>query len=786
MTDPVANAHIKGMAVRVRGIVQGVGFRPTVWHLANECQLLGRVCNDGEGVLIHIWGTSSGLEEFLGRLKTESPPLARIDSIESAHLDTTLTIPDRFEIIQSQSGNILTGISPDAATCPDCLHEVLDVNNRRYRYPFTNCTHCGPRLSIIQGIPYDRVNTTMHSFKMCDACQAEYDDPTDRRFHAQPNACHTCGPRVWLEDSSGAQVDIPESNQDAIAMARQLIEQGKILAIKGIGGFHLACDACNTEVVSELRRRKRRYRKPFALMASSTDVIKRYCIISKRELAVLESNAAPIVVLEQTGSENVASEIAPGQKSLGFMLPYSPIHHQLLAEWDRPMVMTSGNLSDEPQCIKNSDAGHRLSDLADYFLVHDRDIANRVDDSVVRFMDDAPHLLRRARGYAPAPIPLPPGFEQAPQLMALGSELKNTICLLKDGNAIVSQHLGDLEELRTTQEYHRSIELYQQLFDISPTVLVADMHPDYRSTKFAKEWSHQTGLPIEEVQHHHAHIAACLADNDWPLHGGAVIGIALDGLGYGDDGTIWGGEFLLATYVEFERKGYLKPVPMPGGTKAIIEPWRNTYAHLVDNWDWHSFEATYPGLELTSFLQTIPLDIIDNMISRGLNSPLTSSCGRLFDAVAAAVGICMEEAVYEGQAAVELEAAASNCNEQNILPYPFSLENDNGNYCINPFTMWQALFDDLANDVAIEIIAERFHKGLAMAVIENTVQLSQSHVDIRTVVLSGGVFQNKRLFEYVTIGLRAQGFEVLSHRRVPSNDGGLSLGQAVVAAARVL
>lgn len=776
---------LTGESIRVRGLVQGVGFRPTVWRQAQGLGLCGDVCNDGEGVLIRVWGPAADLDAFCAALHAECPPLARIDALERRPLAGA---PEAggFHIVASAAGAVRTGVVPDAATCTACAAEVADPTNRRFRYPFTNCTHCGPRLSILRAIPYDRANTSMDVFPMCPACAAEYSDPADRRFHAQPNACARCGPRVWLQDQAGTAIDpAAQGARDACEAASRLLAQGRILAVKGIGGFHLACDACNGEAVAELRRRKRRYAKPFALMARDLSVIRRYGTPDAQETALLAGPAAPVVLLEEGGPESVAAAVAPGQTTLGFMLPYSPLHLLLLADWDRPLVMTSGNLSDEPQCTDNREAGQRLVGLADAYLLHDREIVNRVDDSVVRVMDGAPRLLRRARGYAPAPIPLPAGFADAPPTLALGGELKNTLCLLKDGQAILSQHLGDLEEATTALDYQRTIGLYLDLFRLTPRLLAVDRHPGYRSTQLGRAWAARDGLALAEVQHHHAHIAAVLADNAWPLEGGPVLGLALDGLGYGDDGTLWGGEFLLADYRGFRRLGWLRPVPLPGGAKAMVEPWRNAYAQLATLVGWGAVQAGWPDLDLTRYLAAKPLGLLDTMMARGLNSPLSSSCGRLFDAVAAALGICREALAYEGQAAIELEAMARPCLATCGEGYPFELTGGDAGLALDPAPLWPALLADLTLGGEVGVMAARFHLGLARALVAAARRLADRH-GVATCALSGGVFQNRTLFEGVSAGLRAAGFAVLAHRQVPANDGGVALGQAAVAAARYL
>jgi len=778
--------------IRVRGAVQGVGFRPMVWRLATEHGLNGWVSNDAQGVIILASGSAFDVNAFVDALPGQVPLLARIDAIER---ETVAECPDNvgFRIVPNRGGKVRTGVVADAATCPACLAEIADPTARRYRYPFTNCTHCGPRLSIIEAIPYDRAATTMREFPPCAKCAAEYENPEDRRFHAQPIACPACGPRVWLENADGRAVDTEALTRlDDIDAACTLIERGVIVAIKGLGGFQLACDASNESAVARLRHRKQRERKPFALMARDLDVIRCYCAVSDTEAALLHSPAAPIIILETNSLEHVAAEVAPGVKTLGFMLPNSPLHHILLKRMDRPIVLTSGNLSDEPQCIANADARIRLGGIADFFLMHDRGIARRVDDSVVRVMAGKPRLLRRARGYAPAPFRLPEGFAAAPPILAMGGELKNTFCLLRDGEAIVSHHMGDLADARCHADYVQSISAYQQLFEHEARIVAVDKHPEYLSRKLGMAMAEQRGLACAEIQHHHAHIAACMAENGIAFDTQPILGVALDGLGYGDDGSLWGGEFLLADYRQCQRIVSLKPVAMPGGAQAIYEPWRNTYAQLMSGLSWDCFAERYGKLELCRFLAGKPRDVLDNMINRGVNSPLTSSCGRLFDAVAAATGICRERAVYEGQAAVEFEALVDAhilTDEGDTLAYPFAISHlgNDGLPCIDPLPMWQALLDDLMRATPVPVIAARFHKGLSIVIVDMLKTLSrQVHRDqtINTVALSGGVFQNRVLFEQVVTRLERSGFTVLKHRWLPANDGGLALGQAVIAAAR--
>jgi hydrogenase maturation protein HypF len=778
-----------GIELRVRGLVQGVGLRPTVWRIARELGLVGSVRNDGDGVLVRAWGSPASLSCFVDRLLADRPPLARIDEIERNDMIAPCDCAE-FRIVPSESTSVHTGIVPDAATCEACGAEIADPGNRRYRYPFTNCTHCGPRLSIVEGIPYDRHNTSMAAFPMCPDCAREYADPMDRRFHAQPNACPVCGPRVWLVDPAGRTI-APHTlgALDAIDAADRLLEQGRIVAVKGIGGFHLACDATNAAAVDELRRRKRRWQKPFALMARDLAVIAGYCRVLPSESALLRSPAAPVVLLAlhdaAAAAPRLARGVAPGQATLGFMLPYSPLHRLLLQRWSRPLVMTSGNRSDEPQCIDNDDALARLGPLADALLLHDRAIVNRVDDSVVRVMDGAPRPLRRARGYAPAPLRLPEGFAGAPPLLALGGELKSTVCLLQDGQAILSQHLGDLQDARAAAEFDRTLALYQRLFQHRAGVVAVDLHPNYHASQYGRALASEAQIPLIEVQHHRAHIGAVLADNGFPIDPNRrVVGVALDGSGYGDDGTIWGGEWLVGNYHGLERVGRLRRVALPGGARAILEPWRSLYAQIIETMGWDAFLARFDRLAAARQLRARPIALLDRMIERGVNSPRTSSCGRLFDAVAAALGICPDRVDYEGQAAIELETLGRDVRPDG--GYPFDIvDGDDGVRVLDPAPMWWQLFADLAAGAPRAQIAARFHRGLADAVVELTARVAGPR-GISTVALSGGVLQNRTLLEQVAAGLRARGLEVLAHRRVPCNDGGLALGQAVVGAVRIM
>ena len=795
MNVPLAESATKetAMQIQIEGIVQGVGFRPTVWMLARRYHLRGRVLNNGYGVQILAAGEKSKLEKFRQELMHHPPLLAKIERVGCAFVSVEDISEREFRIADTENTGSETGITPDTATCSACIEEIFDPFARRFRYPFTNCTHCGPRLTIQQHIPYDRSHTTMHAFKMCEACSQEYGDFQDRRFHAEPIACHACGPRAWLERADGKPIAVDSlSMLDEIDAVCTLLKRGHILAIKGLGGFQLACDASQEESVKRLRSLKHREGKPFALMARDLDIVRTYCNVSDREAAILQSPAAPIVLLTRQDGSSLAPSVAQGFSTYGIMLPNSPLHHLILKRMTVPIVLTSGNRAGEPQWIENELAKEQLSDIAEYFVFHDRDIAQRVDDSVVKVMLDVPRIFRRSRGYAPTPISLPNGFEVARPILAMGGELKNTFCFLKKGQALLSHHIGDLEDALTYEDYKKALQHYQPLFGQTPEVMAIDLHPEYVSSKLGRDRAEQARLLLIEVQHHHAHLAACLADNDIPLDISPILGVVLDGLGYGEDHTIWGGEFLAGDYRSATRLGTFKPVPMLGGTQAVKEPWRNTYAHLMAEMGWARFAMNYRELPLFSYLEQKPRAMLDQMMRKKLNSPLASSCGRLFDAAAAAMGICQDRVLYEGQAAMELEAMVDSVTmdqEDETMAYPFSvprLRNSNLPY-IEPLAMWEALLKDLVLETPRPVMAVRFHQGLANVICEMVKICSKNSEGqrvLKRVALSGGVFQNKVLFELVHQKLCKEGYTVLSHRHVPMNDGGLALGQAVIAAAR--
>ncbi len=781
---------LQAVEIRVRGRVQGVGFRPRVWQIAQDLALSGEVLNDSEGVLIRVYGRASKIITLIETLRHAPPPLADIVAIETRNFGDYLA--DGFKIVESERGSARTQISPDAATCATCAAEILDPFARRFRYPFTNCTHCGPRLSIVRAVPYDRATTTMAPFMLCSACEGEYRDPADRRFHAEATACHICGPKARLTRFDGRVFNFEQHSMlDDVDAALSLIQKGEIVAIKGLGGYQLACDATRADVVDRLRALKRREAKPFALMARDLAVIARYSTVDDLERAALQSREAPIVLMRADGPERLPESIAPGMSTLGFMLPSTPLHILMLRRMSRPVVMTSGNISDAPQIIDDAEAARLLSPIAPFVLRHDREIANRVDDSVVRRLDGAIRVLRRGRGYAPAALQLPPGFAGAPEILAFGAEMKSTFCLIKDGQAILSQHQGDLEDAATFADYNKNLALYRQLFDHAPTLLAADLHPEYLSTKLAHKAALKRHVPLEQIQHHHAHAAACLSENQRPLDAPPVLAIVLDGLGSGTDGTLWGGEFLLADYRRFERLGTFKPVAMPGGAQAAREPWRNLYSHLLAEMGWASFSMNFNEIPLFAALQSKPLATIAAMMKTNSNAPLASSCGRLFDAVAAATGFCFDQQAYEGEAGARLEAIACRktlAEESDDLAYPLSIPRLKGSGLpyLEPLGMWQALLGDLILQTPVSVISARFHKGLAKAIGIMARKLRGEPGRFDTVVLSGGCFQNSVLIEQVAARLRADNFTVLTHTKVPANDGGIALGQAVIAAAHGL
>ncbi len=785
----------------VTGLVQGVGFRPFVYRRAVSLNLKGFVRNTPEGVEIEAEGAPDSVRTLIESLKAGPPPQAEVRSVEFRSMPASGGT--EFEIRESAgeaAGSAL--VSPDIATCPDCLAELFNPSDRRTRYPFINCTNCGPRFTIIKGVPYDRPATTMASFTMCPACRAEYEDPADRRFHAQPNACPVCGPRLMLADTDGMEILTPE--RDAIAEAARRIRDGQIIAIKGLGGFHLACDAENDEAVLRLRARKGREEKPLAVMARDPEAASRFAVSSECETAAMLSWRRPIVLLGKRIPFPLAGSVAPGNAFIGVILPYTPVHHMLMAESFRALVMTSGNVSEQPIAYTNGEALASLAGIADGFLLHDRDIRVRNDDSVVRFSRGVPVFIRRSRGWAPSPVHL--GLS-GPSVVAVGAEMKNTICLTAGDKAFISPHIGDLENAETLESFESAVGHLSRLFDVRPEIAVHDLHPDYRSTQWALN---RSGLKTEAVQHHHAHIASCLAENG---RTGPVIGFALDGTGFGPDGTVWGGEILVADCLRFERAGHFSVRCMPGGAAAIHEPWRMAlsfmeaaFRHVID-----------PGMtedvllrkatEVPAFREAGSGKVrsVIRLIRSGIHQPATSSLGRLFDAVSALAGV-RSVSTYEGQAASDLEAvlytSAHIGNQGNVAsaeirknggntavavdiePYVFEIKEINGIFEIDPDPIIFAVLKDAQAGFSVSGISRKFHLAL-IRVFVRIAERIRDKTRLSTAALSGGCFQNLFLLDNLSAELGRAGFEVLSHSLVPANDGGLCLGQAAVAHARM-
>jgi hydrogenase maturation protein HypF len=789
--------RVRAVSLHVTGIVQGVGFRPFVYNLAYRLGVTGWVKNTSDGVYAVAEGDPATVAAFVAGIRDGAPPMAVVESVVAEDVDAE-GFAD-FTIVPSEAvEGVMTLISPDIATCPACRAELADPADRRFGYPFTNCTNCGPRFTIIEDVPYDRPMTTMRDFPLCDECAAEYADPADRRFHAQPNACFRCGPRLYLNlVPDGAEADIPRSGLPAdaewspavetvprphrdpdaergraaalIAETVRLLHDGSIVAVKGLGGFQLACDACSEEAVARLRERKNRWGKPLAVMVPSLEMARVYCKISAEEEALLTSTAAPIVLLrlKDVSAGQLAPSLAPGLREIGVMLPYTPLHHLLLDAFGGPLVMTSGNRSEEPIATGNAEAIERLSDIADAFLMHDRDIYARYDDSVVRHSDGiGTEFIRRARGYAPHPLPAPVRTDTV--ILAAGPEQKNTFCLLTGEYAFVSQHIGDMENAETLASYERAIDLYGHLFRARPEIVAYDLHPEYLPTKHALS----LGLPALGVQHHHAHIASVTAE-----HGRTdrVLGVALDGTGYGTDGTIWGGEWLAADWEGFDRVAHLRQLPLPGGAAAIRRPARMALGALDA-----CGLLEHPGAgPLRARLAEGEEQTIGAMITHRLNTPMTSSMGRLFDAVAALAGV-RDDALYEGQAAIELEAIADPAAEDS---YGFGFIEEDGMLLVDSAPVLEAVLDDVADGTAPQVISTRFHRAVVAAVVDGCLRLAPG-LGTRTVALSGGVFMNRLVVTGAVRGLKEAGLEPLVHRRLPANDGGIAFGQAVVAWAR--
>ncbi len=753
-----------GIQLRIKGKVQGVGFRPYVWQLAHQCHLNGDVCNDGEGVLLRLLADAD-IEKLTQLLYQHCPPLAYIDTIQSQSFEWS-ELPDKFSIRHSGAGRMDTQVIPDAATCDHCRRELFEPTNRRFGYPFTNCTHCGPRFTIIRQMPYDRPNTAMADFPLCLECQQEYQSPADRRFHAQPNACPVCGPEIKLCDRTGK---ILATTHQALEQAVQRLLQGDIIAIKGLGGFHLACDATNDQAINKLRQRKHRPTKPFAIMIPSLEWLTAQGVeINDGLRALMFSAAAPIVLVKQWPNTLLSHAIAPALREIGIMLPANPLQHLLMHSIKRPLVMTSGNASGKPPVLTEQEALSDLANIADLWLTHNRDIVQRADDSLVRYHGDQAEMMRRARGYVPDPVDLPAGFEKSLSILALGADLKNTFCLLRDKSAVVSQHIGDLDDIDIYLQYQRSIDLFQSIYRFTPSALVSDMHPNYISHLYAKELSEQLQIPLIQVQHHHAHITAAMIEQGIPLDGDKVIGLALDGLGFGDDGHLWGGECLLVDYSSSQYLGGLPSVAMPGGDMASRQPWRNLLAHL------QCFVPDWQDQNIAAILSPYPCSALLKAIERGINAPTASSTGRLFDAVAAALGICTGETSWEGEAACQLEALAANCSR---TQHPVTLPLLGQHLDLSTFWKQWLNYQAPAADRAYA-----FHLALAQGFADLAIQAAHQY-GIKKIVLAGGVMHNQLLRNLLIEKL--QPLEVIYARQLPMGDGGLALGQAAIAAAKL-
>jgi hydrogenase maturation protein HypF len=747
------------LRVILRGAVQGVGFRPFVYRLAAEMKLPGWVSNSAQGVFIEVEDEKFTLNQFLFRLQNEIPPRAFIQSLEFSFLEPAGFTS--FEIRKSDHAGANTAlILPDSATCPDCLEDIFNTSNRRYLYPFTNCTNCGPRFSILEALPYDRPNTSMKIFKMCPECTAEYQNPLDRRFHAQPNACPVCGPKLELWDDKGI---VLAERHSALLQAAETLRAGKIVAVKGLGGFHLMVHACSDEAVRRLRKRKHREEKPLALMFPSLDHIKLECEVNEFEIRLLRSPESPIVLLkaiQETGNGTIASSVAPSNPYFGVMLPYTPLHHILLQELASPVVATSGNLSDEPICIDEHEALNRLNGVADVFLVHNRPIVRHVDDSIVRVMMERELVLRRARGYAPLPISVE--TKHTSSVLAVGAHLKNTIALTSEHNVFISQHIGDLETKESFHAFHRVIADFQTMYKITPSQIVCDLHPDYISSKFARS----AGIPCIKIQHHYAHIASCMAENQLD---GELLGVAWDGTGYGLDKNIWGGEFLLTTEASFERIATFRSFRLPGGEKAVKEPRRIALGMLYEIFGADVFHRD--DLMPVQAFTTVELDVLKQMFDKNVNMPVTTSVGRFFDSVASLVGL-RQFVNYEGQAAMELEFLTAGVSTE--AWYLFSINpNTQSQITIDWSFIISGILEDIHKNMQPSIIVAKFHNTLVEIIVAVAKKSKQNRV-----ILSGGCFQNAYLTEHTVKRLRKEGCRPYWHQRVPPNDGGIALGQA--------
>jgi hydrogenase maturation protein HypF len=765
--------HTERVMIRVTGIVQGVGFRPFVYRVACGLGLGGLVRNTSGGVEIEVEGSPDRIEKFLDSLKNDPPPLARVDKLETNLLQALGEKSFRILTSQVQSGEAAL-ISPDVATCEDCRRELMDPSDRRHRYPFINCTNCGPRFTIVENVPYDRARTTMRAFTLCPACRREYTDPADRRFHAEPNACPLCGPQVFLLDPAGRELG---RGEEAIRRARAELSAGKILAVKGLGGFHLACDATCDRAVLELRQRKRRPHKPLAVMCRDVAIVQACCLADEAELRKLQSPARPILLLKRRekpadGRIEISPLVAPARGDLGVMLPYTPLHYLLLEEGAPPcLVMTSGNRSEEPIVIDNEIARKKLGSIADFFLVHNRPIWNRCDDSVGYLEDSRLVLVRRSRGYVPLPLELP---VEVPPTLALGAMYSNTFALAAGRRLFFSQHIGDVDNTEALAFLRESIEKLERWLEIEPEVIVCDRHPDLLTTRLAEELA-VGGKKLVKVQHHHAHLVSALAACG---HRGEAQGLVLDGTGWGDDRTIWGGELLVGSARSVKRLGHLRPLPLPGGEAAIRRPARLAAAYLHGIFP----QAGQLPLDLWKRMDAGELQVTRRMVERGFNTPLTSSAGRLFDAVAALLGV-RDEISYEGQAAIELEQLALACSEERSWPLPMDLSQENGMLIFEPAPLFEELIKALGEGVERERLAFGFHAALADCLVEACRRV-QKNGGPRQVALGGGVFQNRLLTRLVARGLSQCGLVPLLPGVVPVNDGGLALGQVLIAAGK--
>ncbi len=758
------------MRIQVRGIVQGVGFRPFVYNLAQSLGLTGTVLNSSAGVTIEIEGGAAAIASFLERLRSDPPKLSEITEVAVSEI--AIRGDQSFEILHSreEAGEFVL-VSPDAGTCESCWRDFGDRSNRRFGYPFTNCTHCGPRYTIIHDIPYDRATTTMAKFTMCSLCEAEYRDPQDRRFHAQPNACSVCGPSLALVRSGASQSDGTLGQCDALVVIRQvreLLREGKIVAVKGLGGFLLACDATNDAAVYELRRRKRRPSKPFALMSRDVAEVRRFCGVSAVDEAAMLHLRRPIVVMPRLAGTEISAGVAPGNMTIGVMLPYTPLHYLLFGDSAEvqsefpALVMTSGNLSEEPIVVENEEALMQLGGIADWFLLHNRDIATRVDDSVVRTFEGRERVLRRSRGFVPLPIDLGKPMQE---VLAFGGELKNTFCLTKGRYAILSQHIGDLGNYETMRFFEETVAKMRRLFKVEPRAAAYDLHPAYMSTRMALASIFERKIG---VQHHHAHVASCMAENHLT---GRVIGVAFDGTGFGTDGRIWGGEFLVADLASFERRAHLRNVLLPGGDAAVRQPWRMALSYVRD-----AFGGQMPaGIEVFERVPARQLELVNGMLSRGLHTVETSSCGRLFDAVAALVGLG-SEVTFEGEAAIALESMAQGSGRRR---YDFRIE-DGEPAVLDMRSMIGEIVGDLRRGIPKGEISRCFHETMSVAIVEVCCRIRETE-GLGRVCLTGGSFQNHYLLARTAELLRSSGFGVFLHAVVPPNDGGVALGQAVIA-----